>query len=120
MRWRTEFDALGQQPQGRRQAFGAQPKGPAATDRLAKDGLGLSADDQSVAKCQTCGGSFDECAYQVIVWGLGSFDSVECAEKAMQRQARRAAAAATLAAPPSESTAPAREVGAALDDRKKS
>jgi hypothetical protein len=87
---------------------------------LAKDGLGLSADDQSVAECQTCGGSFDECAYQVIVWGLGSFDSVECAEKAMQRQARRAAAAATLAEPPSKSTTPARAVGAALDDRKKS
>jgi hypothetical protein len=95
-------------------------EGPAATDRLAKDGLGLSADDQSVAKCQTCGGSFDECAYQVIVWGLGSFDSVECAEKAMQRQARRDAAAATLAEPPSESTTPARAVGVALDDRKES
>ncbi len=87
---------------------------------MAKDGLGLSADDQSVAECQTCGGSFDECAYQVIVWGLGSFDSVECAEKAMQRQARRAAAAATLAEPPSKSTTPPRAVGAALDDRKES
>jgi hypothetical protein len=85
---------------------------------LAKDGFEFSADDQPVAKCQTCGGSFDECAYQVIVWGLGSFDSVECAEKAMQRQARRAAAAATLAEPPSESTTPARDVGAVLDDRK--
>jgi hypothetical protein len=68
---------------------------------MGKDELGCCADDQSMAECQTCGGSFDECAYQVIVWGLGSFDSVECAEKALQRRARRAAAAATLAkAPP--------------------
>ena len=68
---------------------------------MGKDELGWCADDQSMAECQTCGGSFDECAYQVIVWGLGSFDSVECAEKALQRRARRAAAAATLAkAPP--------------------
>jgi len=119
MHWRTEVDALGRQPRPQTGIW-RSTEGPAATDRLAKDGLGLSADDQSVAKCQTCGGSFDECAYQVIVWGLGSFDSVECAEKAMQRQARRAAAAATLAAPPSESTTPARAVGAALDDRKKS
>ena len=46
-----------------------------------------------MAECQTCGGSFDECAYQVVIWGLGSFDSVECAEKAMHRRARRAAEA---------------------------
>jgi hypothetical protein len=71
-----------------------------------------------VAECQTCGGSFDECAYQVIVWGLGSFDSVECAERAMQRRARRATAAAALAEAPSQSTTPARAVGAALDERK--
>jgi hypothetical protein len=56
-----------------------------------------------MAECQTCGGSFDECAYQVIVWGLGSFDSVECAEKALQRRARQAAAAATLAQAPIQS-----------------
>jgi len=29
---------------------------------------------------------FDERAYQVIVWELGSFDSIECAEKALRRQ----------------------------------
>jgi hypothetical protein len=58
-----------------------------------------------MAECQTCGGSFDECAYQVIVWGLGSFDSVECAEKALQRRARRAAAATTLAQAPAPSPA---------------
>jgi hypothetical protein len=32
---------------------------------------------------------FDERAYQVIVWGLGAFDSVECAEKALRRQRRK-------------------------------
>jgi hypothetical protein len=120
MHWRTEFDAPDSSPGAADRHMALNRKVRPRTDRLAKDGLGLCADDQSVAECQTCGGSFDECAYQVIVWGLGSFDSVECAEKAMQRQARRAAAAATLAAPPSESTTPARAVGAALDDRKKS
>jgi hypothetical protein len=60
---------------------------------MAKDGFEQRADDQSVAECQTCGGSFDECAYQVVIWGLGSFDSVECAERALHRRARRAAAA---------------------------
>jgi len=85
---------------------------------MAKDGFESSADDQSVAECQTCGGSFDECAYQVIVWGLGSFDSVECAEKAMQRRARRAAAAATFAEAASRSTMQAAPLGAAPDERK--
>ncbi len=44
-----------------------------------------------MAKCQTCGRAFDERAYQIIVWGLGSFDSVECAEKAIRRRNRRPA-----------------------------
>jgi hypothetical protein len=74
---------------------------------MAKDGFEQNADDQSVAECQICGGSFDECAYQVIVWGLGSFDSVECAERAMQRRARRAAAAQALAELPTRPTAQA-------------
>jgi hypothetical protein len=39
-----------------------------------------------VVKCHTCGRWFDERAYQVIVWELGSFDSVECAEKALRRR----------------------------------
>jgi hypothetical protein len=46
------------------------------------------ADDQSMGKCGTCGGPLDERGYQVIVWGLGAFDSVECAEKAMRRRRR--------------------------------
>jgi hypothetical protein len=58
-----------------------------------------------VAECQTCGGSFDECTYQVIVWGLGSFDSVECAERAIQRRARRAAAAQVLVEASAQPTA---------------
>jgi len=44
------------------------------------------ADDQSMAKCDTCGAPLDERGYRVIVWGLGAFDSVECAEKAMRRR----------------------------------
>ena len=71
-----------------------------------------------MAECQTCGGSFDECAYQVIVWGLGSFDSVECAEKALQRRARRVAAAATLAQPPSQPAEQSTPLNAALDEQK--
>jgi len=60
-----------------------------------------------VAECQTCGGSFDECAYQIVVWGLGVFDSVECAESALQRRARRAANAEALAEAASQATTPA-------------
>ena len=44
------------------------------------------ADDQSMAKCDMCGAPLDERGYQVIIWGLGAFDSVECAEKAMRRR----------------------------------
>ena len=71
-----------------------------------------------MAECQTCGGSFDECEYQVIIWGLGSFDSVECAEKALQRRARRATAAATLAPAPSHPTEQSAPGGPALDEQK--
>jgi hypothetical protein len=46
------------------------------------------ADDQSMAKCDMCGAPLDERGYQVIIWGLGAFDSVECAEKAMRRRRR--------------------------------
>jgi len=82
-------------------------EGPATAERMANDGFEASADDASVAECQTCGGSFDECAYQVIVWGLGSFDSVECAEKAMRRRARQARAGQELVHAVSHQTAPA-------------
>ena len=41
-----------------------------------------------MAKCHTCGRWFDERAYQIIVWELGSFDSIECAEKALRRRGR--------------------------------
>jgi hypothetical protein len=86
---------------------------------MAKDGFEQNADDQSVAECQICGGSFDECAYQVIVWGLGSFDSVECAERAMQRRARRAAAAQALAELPTRPTAQAALPWPAPDQEKR-
>lgn len=55
---------------------------------MANDELRIEADDPSVAKCQNCGRSFDERAYQVIVWELGSFDSIECAENALRRRGR--------------------------------
>jgi len=51
--------------------------------------LGSCADDQTVAKCPICGRSFEERAYQVVVWELGAFDSVECAEKALRRRRPR-------------------------------
>jgi hypothetical protein len=47
------------------------------------------ADDLCMEECQTCGLRFDERAYQVIVWGLGAFDSVDCAEKALRRRRRK-------------------------------
>jgi hypothetical protein len=46
------------------------------------------ADDQSMAKCDTCGAPLEQGGYQVIIWGVGAFDSVECAEKAMRRRKR--------------------------------
>ena len=42
-----------------------------------------------MAKCDMCGAPLEERGYQVIVWGLGAFDSVECAEKAMRRLGTR-------------------------------
>jgi hypothetical protein len=41
-----------------------------------------------MAKCDMCGAPLDERGYQVIIWGVGAFDSVECAEKAMRRRRR--------------------------------
>jgi hypothetical protein len=46
------------------------------------------ADDQKMTKCDMCGAPLDERGYHVIIWGLGAFDSVECAEKAMRRRRR--------------------------------
>jgi hypothetical protein len=55
---------------------------------LADARLVARANDQSMAKCDVCGAPLDERGYQVIIWGLGAFDSVECAEKAMRRRRR--------------------------------
>jgi hypothetical protein len=55
---------------------------------LANDEGRAEADDPTVEKCQSCGRLFDERAYQVIVWELGSFDSIECAENALRRRGR--------------------------------
>lgn len=68
-----------------------------------------------MAECQTCGRSFDERAYQVIVWGLGSFDSVECAEKAVRQKVRRARAGGALASAVSDSTARAAAPGSSVE-----
>ena len=48
---------------------------------------------RAVAICGSCGGKYDERAYQVMVPELrASFDNVDCAERALKlhrRQARR-------------------------------
>jgi hypothetical protein len=43
-----------------------------------------------VVTCPICERRFDERAYQVVVKGLGSFDSVACLEAALRRRARHA------------------------------
>ena len=45
-------------------------------------------DDLVMVRCQTCGRPFDERAYQIVVPELGSFESIECAEKALRHHAR--------------------------------
>jgi hypothetical protein len=41
-----------------------------------------------MAICPVCGCEYDERAYQVVIEGLGSFDSIVCADVAIRRQAR--------------------------------
>jgi hypothetical protein len=41
-----------------------------------------------VVTCPICENRFDERAYQVVVVGLGSFDSIACAEAALRVKAR--------------------------------
>jgi hypothetical protein len=41
-----------------------------------------------VVTCPICERRFDERAYQVIIVGLGSFDSIDCVEAALHRRAR--------------------------------
>ena len=41
-----------------------------------------------VATCPICENVYDERAYQVVIEGLGSFDSVACADAALRRKAR--------------------------------
>ena len=47
-----------------------------------------SANDLIMVRCQTCGRPFDERAYQIVVAELGSFESIECAEKALRHHTR--------------------------------
>jgi hypothetical protein len=44
--------------------------------------------DETVATCPVCGSWFDDHGYQLVVQDLGSFDSIECVDKALLRQAR--------------------------------
>ena len=87
-------------------------------ERIGNDAVRSGAEDACVAECQTCGRLFDERAYQVIVWGLGSFDSIECAEKAARRARRSTGADAFVQAasqqrlqtvPPASALAPEKE-----------
>jgi hypothetical protein len=41
-----------------------------------------------VITCPICENRFDERAYQVVIVGLGSFDSIACAEAALRVKAR--------------------------------
>jgi len=43
-------------------------------------------DDEIVATCPACGSWLDDHGYQLVIYGLGSFDSIECADKALRRQ----------------------------------
>jgi hypothetical protein len=45
-------------------------------------------DDAFVSTCPICGRRYDELAYQLVVEGLGTFDSTTCVEEALRRQAR--------------------------------
>ena len=42
-----------------------------------------------MAICPICERSFDELAYQLVIRGVGTFDSVACAEEALRRHRRR-------------------------------
>jgi hypothetical protein len=76
------------QRDGEERSLAISAEDPDTSKPLANDEDWLEADDQTVAKCQSCGRSFDERAYQVIIWELGSFDSIECAESALRRRGR--------------------------------
>jgi hypothetical protein len=54
-------------------------------------------DDLTMVRCQTCGRPFDERAYQIVVPELGSFESIECAEKALRHNARHSGDETALA-----------------------
>jgi hypothetical protein len=56
---------------------------------MGHDAARSRADDPFMVRCQTCGRPFDERAYQIVVAELGSFDSIECAEKALRQRPRR-------------------------------
>ena len=55
---------------------------------MGHDAASSRTDDLIMVRCQTCGRPFDERAYQIVVPGLGSFESIECAEKALRHHAR--------------------------------
>jgi hypothetical protein len=57
--------------------------------RIASSSSGRREHDPKVAICPICERSFDEQAYQLVIGGMGAFDSIACAEEAMRRHARR-------------------------------
>jgi hypothetical protein len=58
-----------------------------STGRTARDAARRGGDDETVATCPVCGSWFDDHGYQLLVHGLGSFDSIECADEALRRHA---------------------------------
>ena len=42
-----------------------------------------------MSTCPICERDFDEHAYQLVISGAGAFDSIECLEEALRREARK-------------------------------
>ncbi len=57
------------------------------TGRTTRDAARRGVDDETVATCPVCGSWFDDHGYQLVIHGLGSFDSIECADEALRRDA---------------------------------
>src|SRR4051812_7545021 len=54
-----------------------------------RSGSGGVDNDERMATCPICDNVFDERTYQLIVAGVGAFDSVACADEARRRHRRR-------------------------------
>ena len=58
-----------------------------STGRTTRDAARRGVDDETMATCPVCGSWFDDHGYQLLIQGLGSFDSIECADEALRRHA---------------------------------